>query len=269
MTAQTPATLRALLARHHLTARTSLGQHFLADPNIIRKMVKAAGVAAGDRVVEVGAGTGALTRTLWEAGARVVAVEVDRRLAPVLAEVLAGTEVELHLEDALGFDFRGRLEGGGWKMVSNLPYEIGTVLLLDLLRNAEAIEAFTVMVQLEVAQRLTAEAGDEAYGLPSVVVGLLGDARLLFRVPPQVFFPPPRVESALIQIVRRPPPARSGRAIELAAAGFGQRRKMLRSSLKGLLADPAGVLAGVGIDATRRAEELSPADYLRLAEAAP
>ena len=269
MTAQSLTEMRRLLDKHGLSPIKSLGQHFLADPNLTRRVVAASGVEAGDRVLEVGAGTGTLTRALVEAEANVLALEVDPRLQPVLEEALAGTGVDLRIIDALEFDYATELVPGAWKMVSNLPYEIGTILLLDLVRHAPAIESFTVMVQEEVGRRLTAVAGSRDYGLPSVVVGFHGEARLLFTVPPQVFFPPPRVESAVIQVVRRPAAAETERAIELAAAAFGQRRKMLRSSLRESLADAEAYLVAAGIEPTLRPESLTPGDFLRLAGVAP
>lgn len=268
MTAQSLTEMKRLLAKHGLSPRRALGQHFLADPNLTRKVVAAAGVQHGDLVLEIGAGTGTLTRALTEAGARVLAVEIDQRLAPVLAETLAGLDVDLRMVDARQIPYESELIGGPWKMVSNLPYEIGTGLLLDLVRRVPVIGSFTVMVQLEVARRLVAGTGSADYGLPSVIIGLHGRATRLFNVPSQVFFPPPRVESAVVGIQRQPRPGPVERAIAMAAAGFGQRRKMLRSSLLTTLADPSTVLDAAGIDPTRRAESLSPQEFLRLAEAA-
>jgi 16S rRNA (adenine1518-N6/adenine1519-N6)-dimethyltransferase len=268
VSAQSLSEMRELLKRHGLSPRKSLGQHFLADPNLTRKVVGAAGVVPGDHVLEVGAGTGTLTRALSEAGAHVLAFEVDSRLGPILEETLAGLDVDLRLMDARRFDFASLVTGVDWKMVSNLPYDIGTGLLLDLVRTADAIDSFTVMVQTEVARRLAAKPATADYGLPSVIVGLHGVATRLFSVPPQVFYPPPRVESAVVAIHRHPHAGPIERAIDLAAAGFGQRRKMLRASLRSSLADPLAVCSAAGIDPTRRAESLSPAEFLRLAEAA-
>jgi 16S rRNA (adenine1518-N6/adenine1519-N6)-dimethyltransferase len=141
------------------------------------------------------------------------------------------------------------------------------MLLLDWLRFVPALVDFTVMVQREVGERLAASVGDPAYGLPSVIVGLHADSRIAFRVEPQVFYPPPRVESVVIRLQRRPAPELAERAIELAAAGFGQRRKMLRGSLASKLEQPASVLERAGLDPQLRAEDLTAADYLRLAAA--
>jgi 16S rRNA (adenine1518-N6/adenine1519-N6)-dimethyltransferase len=268
MTAQSLTEMKWLLAKHGLSPRKALGQHFLADPNLTRKVVAAAGVQPGDRVLEIGAGTGTLTRALTEAGARVLAVEIDQRLAPVLAETLAGMEVDLRMVDARQLAFDSELTEGPWKMVSNLPYDIGTGLLLDMMRKVPVVVSFTVMVQIEVARRLVAGPGNADYGLPSVIIGLHGRATRLFSVPPQVFYPPPRVESAVVGIQRQLRIGPVERAIELAAAGFGQRRKMLRSSLTSMLTDPSSALRAASIDPTRRAESLSADEFLRLAEAA-
>lgn len=266
MTAQTLTEMRRLLRKHGLQPRRHLGQHFLADPNLIRRIVAAAGVTGEDHVLEVGAGTGTLTRELARSGAKVLALEVDRRLEGVLTETLAGMAVDLRFGDALRFDY-SELQGVSWKLVANLPYEVGTVLILDLLRRVPAITEFTVMVQEEVGRRLVAQPDSPDYGLPSVIVGLHGQARLLFTVPPQVFYPPPRVESAVVRIVRNPADPATERAIELATAGFAQRRKMLRSSLRAVLPEPSPVLLGAGIDPTRRPESLAPDEFLTLAKA--
>ena len=269
MTAQTLTEMRMLLQRHGLKPRTSLGQHFLADPNITRRIVTAAGVKEGDRVLEVGPGTGTLTRQLVTAGASVTAIEIDQQLEPVLLETMRGLPVDLLFLDASTVDYRELLGEGPWKVVANLPYQVGTQLVLDWLRMVPAIIEMTVMVQLEVAQRMTAPTGSSAYGLPSVVAGLHADLKLLFRVPPHVFYPPPNVESAIIRVIRKEAPSRAETAIELAAAGFGQRRKMLRRSLALILPNAEEALRSAGIDPTKRAEDLSPEDYLRLAAVPP
>jgi 16S rRNA (adenine1518-N6/adenine1519-N6)-dimethyltransferase len=268
VSAQTLAEMRALLARHGLRPSKALGQHFLADPNLTRRVVRTAGVMPGDRVLEVGAGTGTLTRALAEAGAAVLAIEVDPRLAPVLEESLGEAQVEVRIADALSFDYRSALGQGGWKMVSNLPYEVGTTLLLHLLTEVGEIDSFTVMVQLEVARRLVAEPGSPDYGLASVVTRIHGRPRLAFTVPPQVFYPPPRVESAVVHVLRGVAPPFAARAIQLAGAAFRQRRKMLRGSLRSVMADPETALTVAGIEPTRRPQTLTAEDFLRLAEVA-
>ena len=254
-----------LLAAHGVHPRKELGQNFLVDPNLVRRIVAVAGVGPGDRVLEIGAGAGTLTRGLAAAGARVLAYEVDPRLRPVLEAALEGVGgVEVRYEDASGLD-PAALGEGTWVMVANLPYNVGTPLLLRLLREAPAITRFVVMLQREAVDRLAAAPGSRTYGIPSVVVQLHGVVAVALRVPPTVFLPAPRVESAVAVIRRTPAHPLTERAIGLAAAAFGQRRKMLRRSLAGALADPVAALVAAGIDPTRRAEDLAPGDYLRLA----
>ena len=255
-----------LLERHGLRPRKALGQHFLADPNIVDKIVSVAGIGPEDRVVEVGAGVGTLTRGLAAAGAAVTAFEIDERLRPVLGEALAGMGVEVYFEDAARIDFSARLAGGPWVMVANLPYNVGTPLLMDLLRRVPQIERFVVMLQREAVERLAARPGSKAYGLPSVVARLHGDVEVAFRVPASVFVPPPKVESAVAMIRRHTTARLADEAVTLAAAGFGQRRKMLRSSLRTVLGDPVTALEAAGLDPTNRAEDVGPDGYRRLAE---
>ena len=265
MKAQTRSEIADLLKRHGLAPIHRLGQHFLADANITRKIVDLARITPGSSVVEIGAGTGTLTRALAAAGAAVVAYEIDDGLRPLLAEVTEGLDVELRFDDVTDVDFGTALEGSGWAMVANLPYNVGTPVVLEAIRSAPAIERFVVMVQKEVARRFAATAGSEDYGLPSVVAGIHTHASVVLTVPPQVFYPPPRVESAVVVMDRRKAPAGAERAVQLARAGFGQRRKMLRGSLGSVLANPNDVLEAAGIPPTSRAEDLTPEDYLRLA----
>ena len=266
---QTRSEIRGLLARHGITPRKRLGQHFLADPNIIARIVALAGDPTGARALEIGVGTGTLTRALAEAGFPVTGFEIDERLRPLIAETLGGLEVDIRFRDAVRLDFSEFGAGQRWVLVSNLPYQVGTSILLDLLRRAPGLERCVVMVQREVAERLTAERGSKQYGLPSVVVALYGAARLAFRVGPQVFLPNPRVESAVVVVDRSAAPdARRELAVRLAAAGFGQRRKMLRSSLRSVIRSSVAVrLAEAGIDPTLRAEDLGADGYLALAGA--
>lgn len=265
MSPQTRTEIADLLASHGIEPSHRLGQHFLADANITRKIVESARVGPGDLVVEVGAGTGTLTRALADAGARIVAYEVDQRLRPILQEVTTGLDVDLRFEDVARVDLDASLAGGPWAMVANLPYNVGTPVVMDALRKVERIDRFVVMVQREVAERFAASPGSVGYGLPSVVAGIYSDTRVAFRVPPQVFYPPPKVESAVVVMERKAAPEGAERAVELARAGFGQRRKMLRSSLAAVLDDPTRVLASAGIPETARAETLSPEDYVRMA----
>jgi 16S rRNA (adenine1518-N6/adenine1519-N6)-dimethyltransferase len=263
---QNRSEIAALLEKHGLSPIHRLGQHFLADANITRKVVSVAEVGPGDNVVEVGAGTGTLTAALVEAGAHVVAYEVDSGLRPLLEEVTAGLDVDLRFEDIMDVDLSAELDPGAvWKMVANLPYNVGTPLVLDAMRHHGQVQLFVVMVQREVADRFCAPPGGKDYGLPSVVAQIHTKPRIDFVVPPQVFYPAPRVESAVLVMPRVPAPEHSERAIELAGVAFRQRRKMLRRSLAEEFDHPSEVLAASGIDPTARAEDLAPADYLRLA----
>jgi len=265
---QSRTAVEALLARHHLRPRRRLGQHFLVDPNLIDKTVRLAELGEGSRVLEVGTGTGSLTLALAEAGASVLSYEVDGSLRPLLDEVLADIDrVEVRFEDALAADLPSQLEGKGWVMVANLPFNIGTPLLMQLLVEAPQLQRFVVMVQQEVADRILARPGTKQYGLPTVLTRLHGSPRLAFRVPPQVFLPPPKVQSAVIVIERKPAHPLAGEALALASRAFGQRRKMLRGSLAGVLVEGERSLLRAGLDPTDRPEALEPDAFLRLAAA--
>ena len=265
----TPTRIRDLLAAHDLHPRKALGQHFLADPNTARRIVRLAGVDPGDRVVEVGPGVGSLTVALLAAGATVTALELDRHVIPVLAEVTAGESITIVEGDALTVDWADLLPGKGWSMVANLPYNVGTSLLLRALEAAPMITRFLVMVQREVGERLAAGVGDPAYGAVSVKTAWHASADVVGRVPPSVFLPPPKVESALVRLDRRPaPPVPVGdpeRMFTLVRAGFATRRKTLRNALGGLVG--AEAFAAAGIDPSARAEELELGGWARLADA--
>ncbi len=256
--------IKQLLADHGLRPQRRLGQHFLADPNIVERIVVEAGIEPGESVLEIGSGTGTLTRALAGAGGNVVAYEVDRTLRSLLEEVVSGLNVELRFEDALVADWAGEFSKGMWKMVANLPYNVGTPILLDAVRSATAIHRFVVMVQREVALRLVAEPGSRQYGLPSIVAQLHTEPRLAFRVSPSVFVPPPEVESAVVVLDRIEPHPLAEQAGRIASVAFQQRRKMLRGTL-GDRIDIAGFEAAE-ISPSARPEELSAADFLRLAE---
>ena len=251
----------------------ALGQNFVADPNTVRRIARLAGVGRGDRVVEVGAGLGSLTVALAETGAEVTAVELDRHLLPVLRSVVEPLGVRVVEGDAMTLDWDevlgGEVSGGGddrWALVANLPYNVATPLVLDLLARVPAIDRMLVMVQREVGERLAAGPGSKAYGIPSVKVAYRADAEVVGRVPPTVFIPQPRVESALVRVRRLPGPpvdVDPERLFSLVEAGFGQRRKMLRRSLASLVDPAAFERADVRPDA--RAEQLSLEDWARLA----
>ncbi len=261
-----------LLDRHGLSPSRALGQNFVADPNTVRRIARLAGVGPGDHVVEIGAGLGSLTLALAEAGAAVTAVELDRHLVPVLREVVAGRGVEVIEGDAATLDWTSILgRADRWSLVANLPYNVATPLVLDLLDGVPAIERMLVMVQREVGERLAASPGSGAYGIPSVKVAYHATAAVVGRVPAAVFVPKPRVESALVRIERRAEgPATDAdpdRLFALVRAGFGHRRKMLRRALAGEVDEAAFAAAGVRPEA--RAEELGIEDWGRLAHAAP
>ncbi len=263
--AQGRGEIRRLLGEHEHKPNKRLGQHFLADPNLVQRIVTAARVGPGDRVVEIGAGTGTLTRALAGTGARVVAYEIDEHLRPLLEETLAGSGAEVRFADATAVDLGAELGEGPWTLVANLPYNVGTPLVLEVLRHVPAVQRQVVMVQREVADRLAAGPGSRVYGLPSVVASLYGRARTLFTVPPSVFVPAPDVESAVVEVTRDEPPEQAAAAVHLAGAAFAQRRKMLRNSLGHLVTESQ--LREAGIDPGARPETLAPGDFVRLAEA--
>ena len=266
----TRTSLRDLADRHGLTPSRALGQNFVVDPNTVRRIARIADVGPGDHVLEIGTGLGALTLALVETGASVTTVETDRHLIPALDEVLAGIDVRLVVADARNVDWDELLTGPGrWVLVANLPYNVATPLLLDLLDEVPAIVRMLVMVQLEAAERLAAEPGDRAFGLPSLKVRQWAEAEIVGRVSAEVFSPRPRVESALLAIGRREHPRvddNVDESFDLARAAFGQRRKMLRRSLAGSVS--ADAFARAGVDPTARPEQLDVADWSRLARAA-
>ena len=256
-----PREINDLLARAGRHPSRALGQNFVADPNTVRRIAALAGVGPGDRVVEIGAGLGSLTLALRETGADVTAIEIDHHLVPLLRETVEPVGVRVIEADAMTFDWQALLGQDHVTLVANLPYNIATPLVADLLDGVPQIERMLVMVQREVGERLAAGVGDEHYGAVSVKVSYWAEAKVVGRVPPTVFIPQPKVDSALVSIVRRAElPADIDFA--LVRAGFGQRRKMLRRSLSGLVDDAAFACAGVRPEA--RAEELDVAAWGRL-----
>ena len=262
--------LREVIARHGLSANKALGQNFLFDAQLLDRIAAVPGPLRGAEVLEIGPGPGGLTRALLRAGARVTAIEMDRRCLPALAE--------------LGEAFPGRLrtiEGdarrvdpgieGPFHVVANLPYNVGTALLVDWL-GGEAWppcwSSLTLMFQQEVAQRIVAAPGTDAYGRLAVLAQWRSNARLALKVHRSAFTPPPKVMSAVVHIVPAPRPdgVSAGVLERLTEAAFGQRRKMLRQSIKGL---PGALeaLVSLGIDETRRAETLSVAEFVAVAQA--
>jgi 16S rRNA (adenine1518-N6/adenine1519-N6)-dimethyltransferase len=261
--------LAELLEAHGLAASRALGQNFVVDPNTVRRIARLAEVGPGTAVVEIGAGLGSLTLALAETGAHVVAVEIDRHLRPILEEVVAGRDVRVVAGDAMALDWDEVLAGHDrWVLVANLPYNVATPLVLDLLAGVPRIERMLVMVQLEVGERLAAAPGTPAYGIPSVKVALRARARVVGKVGPDVFLPRPRVDSALVEVVRLPEPATDAdpdRLVALVERAFNQRRKMLRRSLAGEV--PPEAFAAAGIDPADRPERLSVQDWGRLVHA--
>jgi 16S rRNA (adenine1518-N6/adenine1519-N6)-dimethyltransferase len=264
------ADVRSLLEEHGLRPSKARGQHFVTDPNTVRRIARLAGVGPGERVLEIGAGLGSLTLALAESGADVTAVEVDRGLVTALRSVVEPVGVTVVEGDALSLDWGALLGDEPWVLVANLPYNVATPIVADLLDGVPAVARMLVMVQREAAQRLVAGPGDDAYGAVSVKVAYWATASIVGSVPPTVFLPPPSVESSLVEIVRRAVPAVPGSVdadllFRLVAAGFGQRRKMLRRSLATLVGPESFDSAGVRPEA--RAEELSLDDWARLAQA--
>ncbi len=263
------ARIRALLDDHDLAPSRALGQNFVIDPNTVRRIAGLAGVDAGAHVLEIGPGLGSLTLALSELGAHVTAVEIDRHLVPVLAEVVADVEpaVTVVHADALTVDLGELLaEASAWRLAANLPYNVGTTILLRIMEEAPSVSGGIVLVQREVAERIAARPGDNAFGIPSVKASWWADATVVGRVPHTVFHPRPRVDSALVAWERHPEPGPAElrrRVFALVDAGFGQRRKMVRRSLADLVG--AGTFEAASVEPTARAEELALADWIRLA----
>jgi 16S rRNA (adenine1518-N6/adenine1519-N6)-dimethyltransferase len=265
-----PTQLRELLAAHDLRPSKALGQHFLADANTADRIVRLAGVEPGMRVVEVGPGVGSLTVPLLDAGAHVRAIEFDRHVLPVLQSRTEGRDIEIVNADAMTVDWSAELAGADeWAMVANLPYNVATPMLMRALAEAPMITRYLVMVQREVGERIAASVGDDAFGAVSVKVAWWAAARVVGRVPPTVFLPPPNVDSALVELIRHPSPPVAvhdpARMFTLINAGFATRRKMLRRTLAGMVTPEA--FGAAGIDPTARAETLTLAEWARLSDA--
>ena len=265
--------LREVIERHGLAAKKSLGQNFLFDLNLTRRIARTAGTLEGFTIVEVGPGPGGLTRALLMEGAtKVIAVERDERTLPALAEIQAAYpgRLEVISADALEVDWPSVIKGPA-KIVANLPYNVATALLVGWLTPKEWppwFSSLTLMFQKEVAMRIAAKAGDDAYGRLSILSQWRCEATRMFDVNKSAFTPPPKITSSIVHLVPRvvcEPPCKMELLERVTAAGFGQRRKMLRSSLKSVFANPEAVLEPLGIDPTTRAEQVSVADFARLA----
>ncbi|WP_341912854.1 16S rRNA (adenine(1518)-N(6)/adenine(1519)-N(6))-dimethyltransferase RsmA [Ferrovibrio terrae] len=262
--------LREVIAQHELAARKALGQNFLLDLNLTRKIARAAMPwTAAQAVIEIGPGPGGLTRALLLEGApRVVAVERDERCLAALQAVVdaADGRLALHAGDALETDFN-TLAPPPWQVVANLPYNIATPLLLGWLAQPQNFTRITVLVQKEVAERMAAKPGGKTYGRLAVASQWRANVRLLFDIGPQAFVPAPKVTSTLVELTPRAPLAEAepAKLERVTAAAFNQRRKMLRAALRPLWPDADAKLAQAGIDPTRRAETLSIEEFCALA----
>ncbi|MEQ1710442.1 MAG: 16S rRNA (adenine(1518)-N(6)/adenine(1519)-N(6))-dimethyltransferase RsmA [Hyphomicrobium sp.] len=276
--------LREVIRTHGLAAKKSLGQNFILDLNLTRRIARAAGPLQGRTAIEVGPGPGGLTRALLiEGAARVVAVERDDRCLPALAEIAERYPGRLlvHPGDALDADWRALMgqaqaEIGGPPpgkavIVANLPYSVATMLLIGWLESEPWppwFDRMVLMFQKEVAERIVATPGTKAYGRLAVIAQWRASARIVLKLKPEAFTPPPKVASAVVELIPRPtgnPPASVKVLGKVTAAAFGQRRKMLRVSLKQLVPNPEELLQAAGIAPEQRAEQLTVADFARLA----
>lgn len=263
--------LRDVIARHGLAARKSLGQHFLFDLNLTGRIARAAGDLTTGTTIEIGPGPGGLTRALLAQGASLTAVERDARCIAALAELSEAYPGRLTIieGDALEVDVHA-IGSEPRRIVANLPYNVGTAMLLQWLRHPDAFAGLTLMFQKEVALRLVATPGDPSYGRLAIAAQWHWQVRRLFDIPPSAFTPPPKVVSTVVQLVPLAQPR--AKAVQAAlervtAAAFNQRRKMLRSSLKSLGVDVEALLTRAAIEPTRRAEELSVEEFCALARA--
>jgi 16S rRNA (adenine1518-N6/adenine1519-N6)-dimethyltransferase len=265
--------LRDVISRHGLSAKKSLGQNFLLDLNLTSRIARAAEPLEGATVLEVGPGPGGLTRALLALGTtRVVAIERDQRAIAALEEIAAHYPGRLTIisGDALGIDPPAHLAQQRARVVANLPYNIATALLINWL-TAEPwppwYDMLVLMFQREVAERIVAKVGDDAYSRLSVLTGWRTEAKILFDVAPSAFAPPPKVTSSVVRLVPRASPLACNSAAlqRVTEAGFGQRRKMLRQSLKSLGIDTGALLAQASIEPTARAEEIPVEGFVALA----
>lgn len=264
--------VRELLERYGLSADRGLGQNFVTDPGVVRRMVALSGVGPGSKVLEIGPGLGSLTLALAGTGASVLAVEKDGGLLGALGEVLERLPAERRPRvvqaDALRIDWPELLDGGQWEIVANLPYNVAVPIVITMLRCAPQVRRMLVMVQSEVADRLCAAPGGRTIGVPTIKVAWFATARRVMSVPPEVFTPRPRVSSAVVEIVRRPEPhgtAGPDVVFHLLETAYRQRRKMLRASLSGEVG--AVAFERAGIDPQARPEQLSVHEWATLGAA--
>tara|TARA_B110000008_G_scaffold169961_1_gene169758 strand:- start:329 stop:1210 length:882 start_codon:yes stop_codon:yes gene_type:complete len=260
--------VKRLLEKAGIAPKKSLGQNFVVDPNTVKKIVRLAQIKSDSRVVEIGPGLGSLTLALIDTGAEVSVVETDGALIPLLAEVLNGGARIVHA-DARTVDWQDLAPGKGWDLVANLPYNIATSLVIELLDEVPSVDRMLVMVQREAGERIAAKVGDSAYGAVSIRVALHAKATVVGSVSPSVFYPKPRVASVLVAVERHKQMETSTEVIEemirLLRLSFGQRRKMLRKSLTGVTTSASFTISGV--KPSQRPEELDVETWLRFAEA--
>jgi 16S rRNA (adenine1518-N6/adenine1519-N6)-dimethyltransferase len=269
------AAIRELAARHGIRPSKSLGQHFLIDPNLARAIAADAEVTSGDHVVEIGAGVGSLTVALAATGAEVLAVEFDRALVPALRETSQGLpSVRVLHADAMKLDWSAELGSeGDWVLCANLPYNIAAPLVLDTLADVPAIARWVVMVQREVGRRLVARPGDEHFGAVSLRVAYRADARIVRRVPADVFWPRPNVDSVIVRLdrlARSPVDVDEVSLWRVIDGAFAERRKTMRNALRRLgVREPEAVLSEAGVDPGARPEELDLAAFAAIARRVP
>ncbi len=262
--------LKNIMEQHNLKPSKSLGQNFVVDPNTILKIIRAANIEKHQQILEIGPGLGSLTSQL-STTSKVVAIELDRYLIPALEEVLnhfgERENVEIIHQNAMKIDWKEFFSHrqGIWKMVANLPYNIATPLIVTLLENAPEIQSIFVMVQLEVGERFAASPKSKAYGIPSVKAQYWAETKVLGKVSPNVFLPVPKVDSAILQIIRKPSPPEVNYTnfSRLIQTAFQHRRKMIRKSLSTLI--PVSNFTIAEISPQSRPEELSVADWVKLA----
>jgi 16S rRNA (adenine1518-N6/adenine1519-N6)-dimethyltransferase len=267
--ALSPSDVRRLLADAGLEPRRSLGQNFVVDANTVARIARLAEVGPGDDVVEIGPGLGSLTLALLDTGAAITCIETDGNLIPILEGVTEGRARVIH-GDAREVDWATVIPGTGWTLVANLPYNLGTSLVIDVLDHVPAVQRLLVMVQREAGERMVAGVGDGAYGAVSVRIAMRASGAIVAMVPPTVFYPRPKVTSCLVSLKRHeepaiPPDLDESLVIGLVRAGFAQRRKMLRRSLKAMT--DVETITRAGIRPEARAEELDLEAWVELARA--
>ena len=268
--------LREVIKAHDLAARKSLGQNFLMDLNLTSKIARLAGPLEDHTIIEIGPGPGGLTRALLSEGAKkVIAIERDRRCIPALAEISShySGQLEVFNEDALAFDLVTNLPEGKIRIVANLPYNIATKLLINWLQFPKwppFYQSMTLMFQKEVAMRICADLGSKSYGRLAIISQWRTRPEIVLKLPARAFTPPPKVDSAVVHFVPIEPigvPCELKDLERVSAAAFGQRRKMLRSSLKQISDDPLALLSQAQINPEHRAEQLSIEQFTQLAQA--